>query len=317
MKGYRLVLLIALINFVWAPVNLFVELARRGGFSPAGLEIVRWGGIAVGLWSLFLIPAVRQKAVRKMPNLRQVLIAIVVGVILTGPSHLLYYSALGKTTTVEGTIFNAAAPIWVGVFAGLFLREKITKDRWASLGIGAFGAYVAAVGFALPSLQNGHFGWDLLYLLGTFLECFGGIIVTALARGSSGLAVMAIEACGMSLGGVLWSFVLPGMLPIAVAGADWGAWLSLGYLIACAGVFAFGAWMVMVETVPLSVMVATIAIQTPLAAILAAITVHEHMSWKLFWGTLLIFAALAIVAMEKPSARRLNTEAAPATDQQR
>ncbi len=287
------------LNILWGPVNYFIVTAKDSGFSPTSLEVVRWVIIALGLGGLALLPSVRKKVVSKMPGYKTMLAVMVIGLCLSGPAHLLYYHSLGKVGTVEGTILGSTAPLTVGLLSGLFLREKIHAARWTSLFLGAIGAYIASVGFALPLFGSQHLLWDGVYLLGTTLEAIGGIFLTMFARRSSGLIVMAFEASGMAMIGILVTLLMPNLFPFTVPHHFNSGWMSLGYLAVCAGIVTFGTWMIVVETVPLSVMVATLALQTPVAAVFGALFLHEKLTLNMGFGSLLICAALFLIAKEK------------------
>lgn len=290
-----------LLNILWGPVNYFIVTAKDAGFSPTGLEVCRWAGIALGLGFLASLPMVRRKVVSQLPNWKTVLAVILIGFLLSGPAHLFYYFSLGKVGTVEGTILNATAPLWIGLLSGFALRERIGWSRWSALLIGAFGAYVSTIGFALPVFGSKHILWDGMYLIGTLCESAGGIFLTMFARKSSGLVVMGCEAAGMVLIGLLLGLVMPSVFVISVPhSAQLAAgWLSWAYLAICAGVITFGTWMIVVETVPLSIMVATLAIQVPVAAVFGAVILGEKLTLNMGIGTVFIVAALLIIAREK------------------
>lgn len=288
------------LNILWGPVNYFIVTAKDAGFSPTGLEVFRWAGIAIGLGFLASLPMVRKKVVSQLPSWKTVVAVILIGLCLSGPAHLFYYFSLGKVGTVEGTILSATAPLWVGLLSGFFLREKIGKMRWSALLIGALGAYVSTIGFALPLFGSKHILWDGMYLAGTLCESTGGIFLTMFARRSSGLVVMACEASGMVGIGLLCAMIFPATFGLTVPHARLAAgWLSWAYLAICAGVVTFGTWMIVVETVPLSIMVATLAIQVPVAALFGALILGEKLTLNMGIGTVFIVAALLIISQEK------------------
>ena len=296
-RNARLFAILALLNTIWAPVNLMVTKALGAGFSPAGIGLVRWTFVAIVCAVATRIPAVAGRLKLRLPNRRDFVGSLLLGALLAGPAHLIYYLALRHTLTVEGTVFNTTAPLWVALFAGLFLRERIGPRRWTALAIGTAGAYVAAVGFAAPSLHAGHAGWNALYLLGTLMESVTAVSLAALVRRSSGLTVFGVEAIGMTAVFVVAPLLFPAALPVHIPAVGLG-WAPLLYLIVFAGVIAFGTWFTLVERAPLSLMVLTLALQPVIAAVISYLALGERVTTSVAFGAGLVVVALAVAVFE-------------------
>ena len=293
----RLMALLGSLEILWAPVNFFVVIARQGGLSPAGIGLIRWFGICSGLFLALSMPWFRSKTKAKMPSFRQALQCLIIGVLITGPSHLMYYASLGHTETVQGTVFNATSPLWMAFFAGWLLDETVGLVRWLALVIGGIGAYFASVGFAVPSFHQGHLGWNVIYLAGTLLECLGGALLARIIRKSSGIGAFAWETLGRGVAMIVFPLLLPEALPMSIHFTAPGT-IAMVYLIFVAGLFTFGAWVIVVERAPLSLMVVTIALQTPVAAVLGHYFLGEKLSTGLIFGAVLIFIGLGLAAKD-------------------
>lgn len=305
MKGNgRLFAVLTLLSCLWAPVNLVVDWAFSKGFSPLGVGLVRWTGVAIVFGVLTRVPYVRKWLKLKSPTRRDFALSILLGLLLTGPAHLFYYIALQHTQSVEGTVFNTTAPLWTALFAGLILREHVGPRRWLALAIGTVGAYVTAVGFALPSLHAGHAGQNALYLVGTLMESVTGVILAGLVRRSSGITVFGAESIGMATAFVVSALVVPAAAPLRVPMVGL-AWLPLLYLIFIAGAFAFGTWATLVERAPLSMMVISLAVQPPMAAIAAYLARGERVSSNVVLGAAFVAVALIIEVYEPLADRGL------------
>jgi drug/metabolite transporter (DMT)-like permease len=274
-----------------------VKVARDHAFSPAGIGLVRWLGIAIGLAVVIRIPYFRRTLQLVSPSRLDGFWSFLIGLVFTGPAHLLYYLSIGHTSTTEGTVFNATSPLWVAFFAAVLLRESVDGRRWVALLLGAGGTYVTAVGFVVPSLQHGHAAWNGLYLLGTMLECIAGVLLAGLVRRSSGLVVLAWETGGIVLTMILGPVLLPGKLPLELA--PFGvAWVPLAYLVLLPGLFAFGAWVTLVEKVPLSLMAVSNAIQPVFAAVIGFVAIGEAITGQTVLGTVLVILALVVAATD-------------------
>lgn len=300
-RAERLFATLLLLNLAWSPVNALVDVATSShGFSPAGLARVRWVSMCACFWLLISIPKVRRAFGIKFPRPAHILYAVAIGFSFTGPAHLLYYVSLGHITSIEGTVLNVTAPLITAGLAVLVLRERITAKRGIALGLGFIGAYITSVGFALPVLTGGTTTWSLIYLLGTVLECSGGVLVAWLILKSSGIAVFAAETIGITLAMFVYPALLPSHLPMVIPHLDIH-WLPVAYLALVAGVFCFGCWSVLVEKAPLSLMVVSLAVQPPFAAVIGIVFLHERMPIDLIIGSLIITAALLFGALDRPA----------------
>ncbi len=118
-RNARLFAVLALLNGLWAPVNYAVRYAQQAGFSPVGIGLVRWLGIAVCLAVLIRVPAIATRFKLREPNRRDAFLSVLLGLLLTGPAHICYYVALHHTQSFEGAVFNTTSPLWTALFAGI------------------------------------------------------------------------------------------------------------------------------------------------------------------------------------------------------
>lgn len=296
--GLSLFLTLLVLNFLWAPVNLMVRFARGFGFSSAGIGLVRWSGITLGLFLLLTIPWFRKISGSQPTSWKIRFVAIGLGLLFIGPAHLLYYITLSNVPTAEGAVYNTTAPIYVALMAGWVLRERVYGRTWIALAIGSVGAYIVSVGFGLPNFhEHGHLGYSLLYILGIFLETVGGTLSIALVRRSSGITVLAWESIGTALAALVGTVLFTSTLPLTFAHQPW-QWAPVLYLIVMSGILAFGGWYILAERSPISLMAVSIAIQPPLAAVLGFFVLHEPISTNLLVGSLLVTGALLLAALE-------------------
>jgi drug/metabolite transporter (DMT)-like permease len=304
--------LLVLINVFWAPVNLLVQIATADGTSPVALALTRWSITAVLLGLLLAIPRFRTFTGAKWPSRRDVWMCLAMGVVFFGPSHALYYFALGKTSTYEGVTLNTTAPIWSGLMAFLLLGEKIGALRWVAFVLGTIGAYIVSVGFQLPRLDGGHTWGNLLYLTAVIMECIGGVFVIQSARRSSGITSLFLQLMGGAIGLTLLTSLSPQTFPFRFDTVGLPTLLCLGYLILFSGIFNFSVWYVVAEKVPLSFLVLTLLLQNPLAAALGVAFRNETITPSVGVGALLVMVALVVGVFQKDSHRLAVEEVANA-----
>ncbi|MGV3616382.1 MAG: DMT family transporter [Fimbriimonas sp.] len=288
---------------LWSPVNLMLKTATVGGFSPAAIALLRWGALVVLLFGALQVPAFRKLTRAQWPSRGDSARAMLVGFCLFGPSHLIYYLALTRTSSIEATVLGTTAPVWTALMAFLFLRERVKGRRALAIGVGFAGAWVVSVGLALPQLRAGNTAGNLLYLGGVLAEAAAGVLAASLVRRSSGITILAFQV----LGGVgtlaLAPILMEGVLPFQASEITPLALGALAYLVLFPGLLCFSVWYMLVERTPLSLMVLSILLQPPLSALLGGLVLREPLTAQLGLGTALVLVALVLGATEGRVAR--------------
>lgn len=286
-------LVLALLNACWAPVNFVLRSLTGAGMSPAAIAIVRWSVLAALLFGALATPGFRRLTHARWPSRGDAIQGLLIGLLLFGPSHLVYYLAISRTSSIEGTVLGTTAPIWTALLAFLLLGEAANGRRLAAIGLGLAGAWIVGVGLRLPALSAGHTVGNLMYLAGVAMEAVAGVLAVRLVRRSSGITVLAFEV----LGAVPALLLLGSAFPLTFAtGAV--PLMGLAYLTLVPGLLCFGVWYRMVERVPLSLMILTLMLQPPLSALLGWRLLGEPITAELVAGTVLILGALMIGATD-------------------
>lgn len=274
-----------------------IRTATNGGFSPAAIALFRWGSLGLLLFTALQLPAFRKMTRAQWPTRADAGRAMLIGLLFFGPSHLVYYAALTRTSTVEGTVLGTTAPVWTALMAFLVLRERVKGRRALAIGVGFAGAWVVSIGFAVPELQAGHTSGNLLYLVGVLAESAAGVYSAAIVRRSSGITTLAFQVLGAVVTLMLVPLLLPGVFAFSV-GTSLASVGAVAYLIFLPGLFCFSVWYMLVERTPLSLMVLSILLQPPLSALLAHFVLHEPLTPPIVLGGVLILSALVIGATE-------------------
>lgn len=303
-ENRRLFLTLALLNALWTPVNLMVRTATGGGMSPIAIAILRWSSLAVLLFGLLRIPWFRETTRAAWPSRGDAVRAVLVGMCLFGPAHALYYLALTRTSTIEGTVLGTTAPVWTALFAFFFLRERASPQRVGAIALGFFGAYVVSVGFQLPELRAGNTFGNAVYLGGVLAESAASVIVAPIIRRTSGITILAFQVLGASITLSLLPHLAPSIWPFAIGSGAWQPFAAVAYLVLVPGVVCFGVWYMLIERTPLSLMVLTILLQPPLSALIGWAALGERLTPTLGVGSALVLAALVLGASEHTRTRR-------------
>ncbi|HLO99067.1 MAG TPA: DMT family transporter [Fimbriimonas sp.] len=294
MKNSRqLVAVILLLNLLWAPVNLVVSTATAGGFSPLAIGLLRWTFL-----SCLLIGLLQTAWFKKLTNYKSMpvgewLKALGLGLVFFGPAHLMFYSAMSMTSEVEGTVLQTTAPLWTAVIGFFVLKEDVPLRRWIAIGLSMIGAYIVTVGFRLPALMD-HTAGNLVYGLAVLMESLMGVFAASLTRRNSGIGTLTGQMCGGAIAFILCSLLFKSQFPFVVPSFNLVSYWPLLYLIFLAGLFTFVTWYRIVETVPLTLMVLSCAIQPPVAALLVWVVRGTVPTSDTVIGAIIIMIALLI-----------------------
>ncbi len=280
-----------------------IRLANDGGFSPIGLASLRWMSYAVMLALLLKWPYFVQRTRAKPVNRRDAGLALLTGALFFGPSHVIYYFALHKTSTVEGTVLLTTSPVWTAFLAFLVLREHIPPNRIVAITLGFVGAWLVSIGLRWPSWDSGHTVGNLWFLVGVLMECLAGVISARLVRRSSGIGILRYQVTGAAIMLGVIALTFPGAFPFSTAHTVVG-WLAFAYMLLVACGINFSIWYMLVERTPLSLLAVTLLIQPPISALLGWRFLGESLTTDALIGSACIFAALLVAVYGHQSGAR-------------
>jgi drug/metabolite transporter (DMT)-like permease len=215
---------LVLLAAIWGASFLFMRVAAPA-MGPVALMAVR-----VGIGAFCLVPVLAWR--RGLPEWRGRLgHLLVVGIVNSAlPFCLFAYASLSVTAGLA-SILNATSPLWGGLVAHLWLKDRLTRGRALGLLIGFAGVAVLVWGKA--SLRPGGGGLAVAAALAATLGYgIAASYTKRFLRGANPLAVAAGSQLGATLVLLPPAVVLWPTSPIP--GQAWGAALALG--IACTAV---------------------------------------------------------------------------------
>ncbi|MHB1005785.1 MAG: DMT family transporter [Chloroflexota bacterium] len=210
---------IAVFFFATSPV-----LARWA--APLTAFEITFGRMAVAAVAVLFYIGVRRE---RVVLARRDLPAFVLYGLVTALHFLLYIASLGYTTIAHSLALVYTSPIFVTIFAALFLGERIVRRQYAGLAV-AIAGVALLTGFEPTMTPTMAFG-DLL-AVGSAI-CFG--IYSVIGRRERGRYPLLSYALGVYAMAALWLAPTALAAP-TTAGAGWGAILSVIAL----GVFPLG-----------------------------------------------------------------------------
>jgi drug/metabolite transporter (DMT)-like permease len=222
----RALLILVVSSSLFGVMAFAAKLASLRGIPGAQVAFVRF---AISILPVLLVPAWRRKATQW-----QRLDLLFYRGFFGGIAVLFFFVAIEKIPVSVATLLNYMAPLFSGIFAALFINERIRVNVVLPL-LAAFGGVVLVVRVhAAPGEIIGFGRWEMLALLSAVC---------------SGAAVTAIRGARRteSSWAVFGSFSLLGLLATAPFGlAQWVRPDALGWLwLFCAGAISVIAQLLM------------------------------------------------------------------------
>lgn len=278
---------------LWGASFLFMRVAAPE-LGPVALIALR-----VGIAAALLVPllALRrgfgQLAGRAGP-------VLVVGVLNSAlPFCLLAYATLSVTAGLA-SILNATSPLWGGLVAHVWLRERLTRSRVAGLLVGLAGVAVLVWGRA--SFRAGGTGLAVAAALAATLSY--GVAASYTRRRLAGVDPLAVAA-GSQLAAAL-VLAAPALLLWPAQPVSPRAWASVAALgVVCTAV-AYVLYFRLIAHVGAGRAIAVTFLIPPFAVAWGALLLGEAITARMLAGAgvVLVGTALATGLVELPAPRR-------------
>lgn len=209
---HYLLLLFGILCISWSAI--LVKLADISGFG-SGFYRLLFGTIGIiPVWLYFKKP---------ITDFRGVKIAIVCGVLFACDIALWNTSIMLSKASISTLLANLA-PVWVGIGALLFMKEKPTKLFWIGTAIAIFGVTII-IGISEVMEARLNFG----NLLAIVASVFYGAYLITVRKGRNSLDTFSFTTISM-----ITSTLVLGFICMVTATPLWGfssnTWLSLAAL---------------------------------------------------------------------------------------
>jgi len=209
---HYLLLLFGILCISWSAI--LVKIANISGFG-SGFYRMLIGTIAIiPIWLYFKKPITDRRGVR---------IAVICGVLFACDIGLWNSSIMISKATISTLLANLA-PVWVGIGALLFMKEKPSGIFWIGTVVSMIGVTII-IGFNQVMQANLNFGNVLAIIASMF---YGAYLITV-RKGRSSLDTFSFTTISM----VTSSLVL-GLICLFTSTPLWGfsttTWLALGTL---------------------------------------------------------------------------------------
>jgi drug/metabolite transporter (DMT)-like permease len=278
------VLLVATAGVLYGTLVILAKLAYATGIAPLPLLVLRYGIAALLMWAAL---ALTRRDLLKVPRKERAL-GIGLGLLYATQSFVYFWGFQTVSASTTGLLFNTF-PLWIALFAFVFLREHITYPVLAALGLGFVGTALTS-GFVGGTVD----GRGVVLILAA--ACGYAIYVVAARKTTATLNPESVAAHVFlgSAAGFLAAAALTGNLPLG-APLD-----SIGYAIALAVVATLLPILLFLKGLRLigAARAGVIGTLEPVVTVILAFAVLGEQLGALQWvgGALVVLASLLVHA---------------------
>jgi drug/metabolite transporter (DMT)-like permease len=251
--------------------------------------------ITAGVLMTALVVFVRGGTLRA--RRREVLSAMVIGVLLPGANSVLFFAERNVPTGLASLII-ASVPLWVMVMRLAVGRERLPWQVLAGVGVGFAGVAV----LAQPSGGAKAYGIGLC-VLSALMWSTGSYLSARLPMPDDPFAATAIE---MLTGGFV---MLPfGLFTVHHFSPSTTSILGWIYLVVFGSIVGYTAYVWLLANAPLG-LVSTYAYVNPIVAVTLGVLFRgEHLTWRLLVGAVIVVVAVATVVRQEQVRRQVPEE---------
>lgn len=171
-------LLLILATLFWGG-NAVVGRFLAGSLPPVTISALRLT-ISALVFTPFVIKLLRQDWEQAKRHWGGIVAAAITGVI---GYNLLIYWALNYTTAINATLINSTSPLFIGLLAYLFLKERLTARHFLSILVSMVGIMWVASQGSLERLLNLDFNrGDLIMLVAVFSWAIYSVIIPKISH---------------------------------------------------------------------------------------------------------------------------------------
>lgn len=274
---HYLLLLFGVLCISWSAI--LVKIADISGFG-SGFYRLLFGTIGIiPVWLYFKKP---------ITDLRGVRIAIICGMLFACDIALWNTSIMLSKATISTLLANLA-PVWVGIGALLFMKEKPTRTFWIGTAISILGVTII-IGFNQVMQANLNLG----NVLAIFASMFYGAYLITVRKGRTSLDTFSFTAISM-----IASTVVLGLICLFTSTPLWGfsttIWLALGTLGLIPQLLGWLAINQALGHIPPTVASASMLSQTAFTAIFSVLVLGEILTFHEIGGAVVVLVGIYLV----------------------
>jgi drug/metabolite transporter (DMT)-like permease len=209
---------------------------------------------------------------------------------------LLFFKGLSITTPINGAVLMLNTPIFVVIFAALYLKEKITIQKTTGILIAAFGALLLMGGFRFNFSSETIWG-DIMVSANAIIYAFYLVYAKSLMQKYHPLTV------------TMWSFVFGWLVVFPFGAGEFSEinfsvftpqiWLAIAFVTIGSTFITYVLNAYALQKASSSLVGSYIYLQPVLAALIAIATGKDHLTFEKICYILIIFSGVFLVSWRK------------------
>lgn len=227
----------------------------------------------------------------RLPNSRELLTLLGVGVLGFGVSVGAQFVGTDKSTAINGSLVTSSSPAFILLFAALILREKLSLQRIAAVVLATIGVFII-VDLSKADFNSDTFAGDIALCVAAVTWGLYSVLVRRVSANFDTLVVTTIAFCGGLLLTVPASVVELSSRPIGeITPSTILGILYLGF-VSTAG--AMWLWNRAFALVDASIASLFFFAQPLVGAFLSVVLLHQQVTANLWIGSILIGAGVLL-----------------------
>jgi drug/metabolite transporter (DMT)-like permease len=255
--------------------------------QPMQLLFLRSLGALVLFW-IFQRFFVQEKVERK-----DLFMLAICGFFGFAANQALFYEGLNLTTPVDASIIHILNPVFVLVFASIFIHEKVTVTKIAGIALGAGGALVLILYGRSVNMSTNSFAGNILVMANMLCYAIYIVLIKPMVAKYNSMTILK----WVSFFGFL--FILPfsvkGMLEIRLESVSINGWLGVAYVVVLNTFLAYILINFALKTVEASMVSYYTYLQPVIASVMSVSLGTEVITFPKIIAALLIFGGVYVV----------------------
>jgi drug/metabolite transporter (DMT)-like permease len=260
-------------------------------FQPMQLLFMRSFGAVILFW-IFQLWFIREKIL-----LRDMIMFALCGFFGFATNQALFYEGLNLTTPVDASVIHVTNPIFVLIFAGILIHEKITAAKIVGIALGAGGALILIMYGRIVNMGTNSFKGDILVMLNMLSYAMYLVLIKPMTVRYHTMTILK----WVSFFGFLFMlpFTLKGIIGLHLQTLKINEWLGVGYVIVLNTFLAYLLINFALKTMAASMVSFYTYLQPVIASIMSVSLGVEIITIPKIIAALLIFGGVFLVSRAK------------------
>jgi len=212
-------------------------------------------------------------------------------------NQALFYEGLNLTTPVDASVIHVTNPIFVLIFAGILIHEKITAAKIVGIALGAGGALILIMYGRIVNMGTNSFKGDILVMLNMLSYAMYLVLIKPMTVRYHTMTILK----WVSFFGFLFMlpFTLKGIIGLHLQTLKINEWLGVGYVIVLNTFLAYLLINFALKTMAASMVSFYTYLQPVIASIMSVSLGVEIITIPKIIAALLIFGGVFLVSRAK------------------